>query len=374
MIGLYLEPELANGIVKKKFSAIVKDKYMRKIVDTDMVLTTDVDGKKAGIGLVKLSAPKEIDKMLFLSSHSKHGLTDEQRKEWWPAARKYYFYSVSSVFPFKQPKCVADADVVSDLKDHSFAIESFDVRKLTSAQLGDYFRKACAWYAAVRNGGRIKFTKDELIRFGKKVSGEMLRRGFKFHEDKMKPASVEFIGLLGVTKEFYLKINRGTTSKRGEVIQLNEFMRKWDSMKLFEAGIMLVGSMANNGSTTGDIDIVIKADEDSDLYQLIKWRILRAYPEYEKRLHIIPYGKWYGPFTSHVELADIVALKPAKIQVKKMSEMKRPDVETQQLISMNENRIVPMRPFFMLKPMHGRHKEERYTIDTVLDIMNAQWS
>lgn len=374
MIGLYLEPELANGIAKKKFSAIVKDKYLRKIIDTDVMLTTDIDGKKAGIGLVKLSAPKEIDKSLFLTSHSKHGITDEQRKEWWPTARKYYFYSVSSVFPFKQPKDVAGTDVVSDLKDHSFEIESFDVRKLTSSQLGDYFRKACAWYATAKNGGRIKFTKDDLIHFGKKVADEMLRRGFKFHEDKMKPTSAEFIGLLGVTKEFYLKINHGTTSKRGESIQLNEFMRKWDSMKLFEAGISLVGSIANNGSTTGDIDIVVKADEDSDLFQLIKWRILRAYPEYEKRLHIMPYGKWYGPFTSHVELADIVAVKPSKIQVKEMSEMKRTDVEAQQVRSMQENRIVPGRPFFMLKPMHGRHKDERYTIDTTLAIMNEQWA
>ncbi len=374
MIGLYLEPELAEAIVKKKYSAIVKDKYLRKIVDTDIVLTTDVDGKQTGIGLVKLSAPKEIDRKLFLSSHSKHGITDEQRKEWWPTARKYYFYSVASVFPFKQTKDVNGSDIVSDLKDHSFEIETFDVRKLTSAQLGDYFRKACAWYAAVKNGGKIKFTKDELIHFGKKVADEMLRRGFKFHKDKMKPTSAEFIGLLGGTKEFYLKINRGAISKRGENIQLNEFLRKWDSMKLFESGISLVGSIANNGSTTGDIDIVIKADEDSDLFQLIKWRILRAYPEYEKRLHIMPYGKWYGPFTSHVELADIVALKPSKMQVKAMSEMKRSDVEAQQIMSMHENRIVPMRPFFMLKPMHGRHKDERYSIDTTLSVMNEQWA
>jgi len=374
MIGLYLEPELANAIVKKKYSAIIKDKYLRKIVDTDVVLTTDVDGRKAGIGLIKLAAPKEIDKSLFNSSYSKHGITDEQRKAWWPTMRKYYFYSVSSVFPFKQPKDVGGTDMVSDLKDHSFQIETFDVKKLTSAQLGDYFRKVCAWYASLKNGGKIKFTKEDLIHFGKKVADEMLRRGFEFHKEKMKESSVEFLDLLGSTKEHYLRINHGNTSKRGESVQLNEFLRRWDSMKLFDAGIELVGSIANNGSTTGDIDIVIKADEDSDLFQLVKWRILRAYPEYEKRLHILTYGKWYGPFTSHVTLADIVALKPNKMQVKEMSEMERTDIEAQHVRSMNEDRIVPGRPFFMLKPMHGRSKDERYSIDTVLSVMNEQWA
>ena len=103
----------------------------------------------------------------------------------------------------------------------------------------------------------------------------------------------------------------GSESKRGSEIKLSDFLKRWDSFKITEDAVTLVGSLANWGKTTGDIDILVKADPDSDIYKLIEWRISRAYPEWSDRIHVLPYDNWRGPFTSHVHLYDLVLkLKP----------------------------------------------------------------
>jgi len=227
----------------------------------------------------------------------------------------------------------------------------------------------CAWWWRVHQGKTFKFTKEQVLGLAKKIYDEMKKRGFKFHPEKMQPLSRELyqkVSTMSFDKQTaYLPIYPGSQSKRGSLIKLDDFLRKWKSMKLFEQGIILVGSLANWGETTGDIDIVIKAEEDSDLFNLIAWRIMRAYPEYQDRLHFIPYGHWMGPFTSHINLADIVAQAPSELRV---SEMTKEQEESEK-----SDKLVPFRPFYQQKPQHGRHVGEAYNIDSLIEVTNKTW-
>jgi len=95
--------------------------------------------------------------------------------------------------------------------------------------------------------------------------------------------------------------------KKGREVTVEEVLEKFESFLLRKPFLYLVGGLANNGKTTGDIDILVKAEEDlPDSFRIpLEFRIYRMFaPEDRPRVHIL-YDLYQGPFTTHYELADL---------------------------------------------------------------------
>jgi predicted nucleotidyltransferase len=188
-----------------------------------------------------------------------------------------------------------------------------------------------------------------------------------------------------------LPIYPGGTSDKYESLELAEFLDQWRSFVIRKPFISLVGSLANWDRTEGDIDILVKAKDPSPLlkaldravatlfekkedaladlmiqiYQFIhtdsvflnaKWRIERAFPDWVGRLQILD-DSFSGPFTNFVELADLVAVS-------------REEKERQEMAQMKKLKLFEF--FKMLKPIHGRKKEEMYSVDSVIDTIKSR--
>lgn len=188
-----------------------------------------------------------------------------------------------------------------------------------------------------------------------------------------------------------LPIYPGNTSDKYESFELREFLDKWNSFVIRKPFILLVGSLANWNSTEGDIDILVKARDPSPLLEALdraivkcfkikeeqladlliqvhqfihtdslflnsQWRIDRAFPEWKGRMQVLD-DSFSGPFTNFVELADLVSVAREEKVSQEMS---------------NEKKLKLMDWFPMLKPLHGRKKEEIYSIDSVIETIKSR--
>jgi len=293
-------------------------------------------------------------------------------------------------------------------------VEDYDPSKPNNAQLADDMRIVFAWYSSLCEGKQLKFSKDQVIELARKIYQEIEKRkreGKMRHEwqpDKMKPHSRELFEIISGARssssssspsstksELYipfdtLPIFPGGVSEEFEPLDYQAFISKWNSFLLRKPFIYLVGSLANWQHTTGDIDILVKARDPTpllnaldrainscfergdaqladlliqvrqfihsdSLFLLTRWRIVRAFPEYKDRLHILD-DSFSGPFTNFVELSDLAAVA-------------RSEPIRQQ---MSGSGIKLFQWFPMLKPMHGRHKGEIYSVDSVIEVLKSR--
>jgi hypothetical protein len=188
-----------------------------------------------------------------------------------------------------------------------------------------------------------------------------------------------------------LPIYPGGTSAKYDPIELVEFLDKWRSFSIRKPFISLVGSLANWDRTEGDIDILVKARDPTDilvaldraiikcfsigeeqmadvliqanqfihsdsLFLAAQWRIERAFPDWSGRLHILD-DSFSGPFTNFVGLADLVAVSCEEKGRQEMAQLKKLKLFTW---------------FPMLKPIHGRKKEEIYSVDSVIETIKSR--
>ena len=375
ILKLCLDKKQIAGIATGTVKSIVKGAIFSKIVKKDLLIVDSINSKKS-FGHIRLGLPIQIEISEFKMRQSRYGLSNKDRTMKWPNSQKLLNYGIKSAYIFSSPRETTSGELVG-LEAHDFAgnVEAFDSIKLTQNSLIDYFKKALAWDICNTRGHVCPFTKKELIDFSARVVHKLTSHGFNFNEKKMNKSTEDFYGKVKIymnSKDFYLQINPGNLSDRGSEIVLEDFLKKWDSMVLFEDAIQLVGSLANHKRTTGDIDIVIKAETDSDMFKLICWRIERAYPEYAGRFHFLTYGQYSGPFTSNVKLANVIANRN-ELKINEMSS-KIPSFIDKANKAKADDKIVPFKPFFMPKPTHGRQKQEHYTIDSVLETMNNIWT
>ena len=246
----------------------------------------------------------------------------------------------------------------------------------------------CAWYSTKKQGGKLKFSMDQILELAKKIYYELLRRGISPGKTKI---SREVINKIHKDFSKYLPIYRGGNSPEGEEINLKDFLKRWKSFKIHKDYIYLVGSLPNWGKTTGDIDILIKAEPGTTLWNLTTWRIMRAYPEWKDRFHFIPYsyGNWQGPFTCFVPLGDLEVSVEGPLKVIEMSKEEEkkekyffplsincardPEFYRHCDQSLKEDKVQPFRPFYQEKPQHGREVGQPYTIENLIPVVNETW-
>lgn len=117
----------------------------------------------------------------------------------------------------------------------------------------------------------------------------------------------------------------------GREITAEEVLEKFNSFVLRKPFIYLVGGLANNGKTKGDIDILIKAGPDElpeSFTTPLEFRILRLFNESDReRVHFL-YDKYSGPFTNHYELADLKVERRDTFEKIEMSKQKEMDKDS----------------------------------------------
>ena len=370
--GLYVIQNHADLIVSGKKKAIVKSRRFL-LKNQKYALLTTKQGKGKALGLMTISSPRNISLNEFKQLSETHCITDEERIKRWGNKRDFWIYDVQKFERFS-PEMDVDIpkEIQSIVKNVNFIdnISDYDPKKVDNKVLGDDWRIVNAWYSTVRSGEDFKYSKLQVMKLARVIFLEMESRGFKFHPDKMKPFAKELFTKITDKTDFFMKIFPGSESERGPEINLEEVTEQFDSFKLYEDFVMIVGSLANWKKTTGDIDILIKAPVDSDIFKLTSWRFQRAFPDLKDRFHFSEYAGWQGPFTSHIHAFDLVAI-PASMELHDMAKIVGWQDQCEE--SKREDKIKFGRLFYLAKPMHGRHKEEHYTIDTVIDVMNLSW-
>ena len=150
-------------------------------------------------------------------------------------------------------------------------------------------------------------------------------------------------------------------TQEGEEITLEEILPFFKSFYKSKPYVSLVGGLANNGKTKGDIDVFIRSKVED---VATEFRIYRMFPlKYRSRIHILYTGKdddCYGVYTNYVDLFDL--------------KLEGRDVKHVELMSeIDERKGVKLFTFSkLLKPAHGRFKGELYSIDSLIELVNKK--
>jgi hypothetical protein len=126
----------------------------------------------------------------------------------------------------------------------------------------------------------------------------------------VKPGTQTFIKSVAYTDS--ILANTGSSGvELGDELFLNDVLSKFNSFYIRKPFIYLVGGLPNNGSTKGDIDILIDAEPDKDRDLATHFRLYRMLPkEWWHRLNIMySKPKSRGPFTNHVPLFNLMVEK-----------------------------------------------------------------
>lgn len=150
--------------------------------------------------------------------------------------------------------------------------------------------------------------------------------------------------------------------KLGPKVTLKDFLKHWEKPIMLKKGyITVVGGLTNWGETEGDFDILQKeVEEIPNRDQPVLFRLGRALPpEYAKRLRRRFIGDYGGPFTSHVEVYDLV-LVPATdrrlVHMQRIQALRDPTGRREALASLKEDKVKPLRFVAPLKGYKGYYK------------------
>ena len=149
---------------------------------------------------------------------------------------------------------------------------------------------------------------------------------------------------------------------QGDVLKLDEVLEHFKSFKLRMPLLYLVGGLANHGETPNDIDLLIKGPMSPELRHVLEFRLGRMFPpEVSRRLQFLD-DEFGGPFTRHIELADLVVEMRPQFDLKQMALVKQDDP----LLDLPKQRG-PRRAIFQYhfrgKSLHG---DLRFQVDDFL--------
>ena len=170
---------------------------------------------------------------------------------------------------------------------------------------------------------------------------------------KSKPVDLEKDG-----EEELAPVNPSDKSE-GKEITLEKILPYFKSFYKAKPYVSLVGGLANNGKTNGDIDIFIR-NKTEDV--ATEFRIYRMFPEaLRNRIHILyPTEDDLGVYTNYIDLFDLKLEGRNVKHVELMSEI-------------DERKGIKLFTFSkLLKPEHGRYKGEVYTVENLIEIINKK--
>lgn len=142
----------------------------------------------------------------------------------------------------------------------------------------------------------------------------------------------------------------------GEEITLEKLKKYFKSFYRTRPYVTIIGGICNWGKTKGDIEFFINALQ-RDIPT--EFRIIRMFPKnYWSRFKFIyPDEKHPGKFTNHLDIFN------EKIEA----------IPSPELVLMSSPKKVELFKFaLLLKPTHGHYKGEEYSIDKLIEVVNAK--
>jgi len=249
-----------------------------------------------------------------------------------------------------------------------------------------------------------KYSKELFEKTMKKIKKDSEIKDYKNLDNETNISTGEKMGK-------FLEVTPSDDHFKGKNIKLEDFEHDWDkSAMLIENFITIVGGECNyeKDGTTGDIDVLLDMPRESFLNTPVLFRLYRAIKDREiaNRLsfHYSDDKDFKSPFTNHKhkyhlmlvpsgdEKVHQMGLKEIETPIistcedleKKEESLDEPKIRTEKTDiisdaqkSSKEDKVVPFRFFYQMKPMHGRTIEEFYTIDGFFKIFtenNLDWT
>lgn len=330
--GLYLVEPHAKMIWQGNKDLIVKSVNFKDTVGNMYYLI----GGNNCYGIIKIKKIKPINLKEFRELEHRHRISEQERTEWWPHKKVLFAYEFDIVKKFEEPKAVlVPQGIQTFVKDVKFLdrlealiedVIRYNPGKLPTEVLVDDFRILLAWYSTKKKGKQIKVkgrsvSIEDIENLLELVVRELLKRGIKFHPEKMKPLS----------REIFEKVMRRI--KKNEMLSSKpKFLDKFKDATIIKDFISLIGSSVTN-KDYNDIDLLIRMREPSDyLRRAIEVRIAKMFGELADKLHFV-WGDPEGPHDVFIPLYDLKIERQNPVRV----------------ISMSEN-IAPLVPFESMKP------------------------
>jgi len=259
-------------------------------------------------------------------------------------------------------------------------IKKFDAEDLES--LEKMHTEIHSIFNQIINGARDDWTFTEVYRFHKEIWNALINAGGKHIAPLDQLDNIELYEQDSVLSDYsHLEEKRElgkinySGNVEGDEIFLKDILSEFGKFKLKEPFVYIVGGLVNHGKTKGDIDILIKKsrpEDDSEDIPL-KFRIMRQLPQkYWSRLHFLYDDAMHGPFTNYVPLYSLVCdinTKEVYEMSEDFSELSSISISEQAAKSRKENKIIPFRFFTQPKPVHGRGREEIYSLDSIEETM-----
>jgi len=108
-------------------------------------------------------------------------------------------------------------------------------------------------------------------------------------------------------------------------ILMDDVLKHFESFKIRMPFLYMVGGLPNRGKTNNDIDLLVKGPISDELKHVLHFRLGRMLPpDLSKRLSLMD-DHLGGPFTNHIELADLVVQFRPKYEIKQMAVAKQDD-------------------------------------------------
>lgn len=242
----------------------------------------------------------------------------------------------SAPLPAPLPDLLADAGAGANaLVDVAMGLSKLDIGEITPSRLRRVpesellmvHLRVHQWYAnefagndRIRSAGGMN--REDVVNAEIFLQNEMARRGLQHHvEDGL---TREADALRQRKAEDYAPIYP-SGDDAGRVLSLPEVLSHFRSFKLRMPFLYLVGGLANHGESKNDIDILMRGPVTEEMRRVIEFRLGRMLPpELSQRLqlHADDFG---GPFTNHVELADLVVEFRPQYDVKQMRDVSKQD-------------------------------------------------
>ena len=241
------------------------------------------DGKRV-YGLLRIDKPKRINFDDFVALSKKHGWTEEAFNKSFLKSANIIAYQADPVFQFSIPRkfrVVGSGKVVREIKFIDFSNEEI---------------------AKAMVNGNPNVIYDEVSSY-QDVDSQDLVKSFSTIV-RSKPDGEDEL----------------------EDIELEDVIQHLNDFQVKSPFIYLVGSIAYEGKTSRDIDVLIRAKEIPDEFWIpLIFRFVRQFPHSMwNRFHFI-LDDYHGPFTDYVELYDLGCRRMPWQFVREMSDQSQLD-------------------------------------------------
>jgi len=177
--------------------------------------------------------------------------------------------------------------------------KDLDVSSLSKEELQEvYAWLHLAWHIEKRTGSFIEhgesWSKEDIWNLYQLLLEAMAKEG-------IRPQNIDDLDTTKLSADYGQPAQH---NENGEMLFLDDVLQYIKPVKLAHPFVYLTGGIVNHGSTTGDIDILIKASENDPVARVTAFRVFRLFPpELQDRIHFLydnPEFTQSGPVTSHV--------------------------------------------------------------------------